>query len=80
MDLYKLAESLTVEEQNELYDIIYDKKKQRARTFAKGKVLSNNEKALIKSHQIVEAVKEVRKRLNCDFLSAKEIIDNIVRN
>ena len=78
MDLYKLAESLTTEEQTELYDILFEKRKERAVKFAKENPISSKEWNMFVSpdHSTVDIIKAIRIRLNCSFLEAKAILDN----
>lgn len=76
MNLRLLAESLTLAEVNELSNHLYDIKKQTIKAiYLNQDVLSDNEKAMVRINQGIEAIKSVRTRLNIPLLEAKIIVD-----
>jgi len=79
MNMRAIVDNFTPNEQNELYDIIYEKKKERAKGFANGIELTEEEKNVF-INSTVEAVKAIRTRLNCSFLEAKAVLDNYVNS
>ncbi len=76
MNIAILFEALSETEKAGMYSISSNWNMKKSYEEAKTISLSENEKLLAKSGSVIEAIKQLRKRLNLNLITAKRAVDH----